>query len=258
MKGNPSLRLIALAVGAPWSPAIAQAADGAVVDAPRRSHPRRRVSLGTRIVAEGRLAPYPGAVTVPRGRASSSCRSRERPAERGDIVAQVRAEHLIAEIAAAEAKVGETAPRSSCRSSRPRRSSAKQIDASRRDRPRDRRRQGALDRPGRAPALQAKWEKYRVLRRSTASCRARLVDRDETVEAGHHAVVVDLARRVGRVDRHDRPHRARPVNRAEARRPGGRRQEIPDAVSARRGPAGPAARATRASSCQIASKSRRR
>ena len=66
----------------------------------------------SRVVAEGRLAAYPGAeITIAAEvggvLASVPFQERER-VEKGDFIAQLKADDLIAEIAAAEAKVAET------------------------------------------------------------------------------------------------------------------------------------------------------
>jgi HlyD family secretion protein len=160
----------------------------------------------SRIVAEGRLAPYPGAeITVASEVAGVLVGlpfSEKDRLEKGDIVAQLRADDLIAEIAAAEARLGETAAEIRLAQTELERAAkllAKQIDtASRRDRS-----QRDLDvakaRRSTAQAelqrLEAKWQKYRVLAPIDGIVLRRLVDPDETVEAGQPiAVVADLSR----------------------------------------------------------------
>jgi HlyD family secretion protein len=207
----------------------------------------------SRIVAEGRLAAYPGAeITIAAEVAGVVVGlpflEKDR-LEQGDIVAQIRADDLIAEIAAAEARLAETAAEIKLAQTELERSAkllAKQIDtASRRDRS-----QRDLDvaRARRSTAaaelqrLEATWEKYRVLAPIDGVVLRRLVDRDETVEAGQPiAVVADLSRvRIeAEVDEFDagRIELGQPVEvRAEGydgQRWAGVVEEIPDAVSGR-------------------------
>lgn len=207
----------------------------------------------SRIVAEGRLAPYPGAeitVAAEVGGVVVGLPFLEKDRlEQGDIVAQIRADDLIAEIAAAEARVTEAAAEirlAQTELDRAAKLLAKQIDtASRRDRAqrdldvaRARRSTAAAD----LRRLEATWEKYRVLAPIDGVVLRRLVDRDETVEAGQPiAVVADLSRvRIeAEVDEFDAGRIAlgQPVEvRAEGydgARWQGVVEEIPDAVSGR-------------------------
>lgn len=164
-----------------------------------------RLSSG-RIVAEGRLAAYPGAeitVAAEVGGVLASVPFEERETvEKGDFIAQLKADDLIAEIAAAEAKVVEADAEIKLAQSELERAAnlyAKQIDtASRRDRSE---RDLDVARARRATAaaevrrLEAKWEKTRILAPIDGVVLRRLVDPNETVEAGQPiAVVADLSR----------------------------------------------------------------
>jgi RND family efflux transporter MFP subunit len=206
-----------------------------------------------RVIAEGRLAAYPGAeITVAAEvggvLASLPFAERER-VEKGDFIAQLRADDLIAELAAAEARVTEAAAEIRLAESELERAEglyAKQIDtASRRDRA-----QRDLDvaKARRATAaaevrrLEAKWEKTRIVAPIDGVVLRRLVDPDETVEAGQPiAVIADLGRvRIeAEVDEYD-AGRIELGQTVEIRAEGydgrlwaGVVEEIPDAVSGR-------------------------
>lgn len=159
-----------------------------------------------RVIAEGRLAAYPGAeitIAAEVGGVLASVPFEERQrVEKGDFIAQLRADDLIAEIAAAEARVAESAAEIRLAESELARAHnllAKQIDtASRRDRAE---RDLDVARARRATAaaevkrLEARWEKTRVLAPIDGVVLRRLVDADETVEPGQPiAVVADLSR----------------------------------------------------------------
>jgi RND family efflux transporter MFP subunit len=209
--------------------------------------------VAPRVVAEGRLAPYPDAEITVAAEVSGVLvglpfAEKDR-LERGDIVAQIRADDLIAEIAAAEARLVESAAEIRLAQTELERAAkllAKQIDtASRRDRS-----QRDLDvaQARRATAkaelqrLEAKWQKYRVLAPIDGIVLRRLVDRDETVESGQPiAIVADLARvRIeAEVDEFDAGRIAlgQPVEITAEGHDGlrwtGVVEEIPDAVSGR-------------------------
>ena len=210
-------------------------------------------SAASRVIAEGRLAAYPGAEITIAAEVSGVLASvpfaeRER-VEKGDFIAQLRADDLIAEIAAAEARVVEAQAEIRLAEGELARAEglyAKQIDtAARRDRA-----QRDLDvaKARRATAaaevkrLEAKWEKTRILAPIDGVVLRRLVDPNETVEAGQPiAVVADLARvRIeAEVDEYDAGRIALGQS-VEVRAEGydGQRwqgvvEEIPDAVSGR-------------------------
>lgn len=253
---NRTLRVLVPAAGlALVATLVAQTRDtqlaagaGATAPPPGSSAPAR-----LRIVAEGRLAAYPGAeITVAAEvggvLAGLPFQERER-VEQGDLLAQLRADDLIAEIAAAEARVAEAEAEIRLAESELERAEnlfQKQIDtAARRDqRQRDldvaraRRTTAAAD----VRRLEAKWEKSRIVAPIDGVVLRRLVDPNETVEAGQPiAVIADLSRvRIeAEVDEYDAGRIALGqtveivAEGHDGKRWSGVVEEIPDAVSGR-------------------------
>ncbi len=219
----------------------------------RAAAPGLAPPVAIRIVAEGRLAAYPGAeITIAAEvggvLASVPFQERER-VEKGDFIAQLRADDLIAEIAAAEAKVAETEAEIRLAASELARAEnllAKQIDTAVRRERAQRDLEVAKARRATAAAevrrLEAKWEKTRIVAPIDGVILRRLVDSNETVEAGQPiAVVADLSRvRIeAEVDEYDAGRIALGqtveivAEGYDGRRWSGVVEEIPDAVSGR-------------------------
>jgi RND family efflux transporter MFP subunit len=207
----------------------------------------------SRVVAEGRLAAYPGAeITVAAevgGIVAGLPFAEKEHVGRGELLAQLRADDLLAELAAADASVAECdAELRLAETDLTRAESlyAQQVDtASRVDRARrdldvaGARRSTAIAEVAR---LEAKLAKYRVTAPITGTVLRRFVDPGEAVEAGQPiATVADLGRvRIeAEVDEFDagRMRLGAPVRVTaegfDGARWNGVIEEIPDAVSGR-------------------------
>jgi RND family efflux transporter MFP subunit len=207
----------------------------------------------SRVVAEGRLAAYPGAeITVAAevgGIVAGLPFEEKERVSRGELLAQLRADDLLAELAAADARVAECEAELRLAETDLTRAEslyAQQVDtASRVDRARR-----DLDVAGarRATAvaevarLEAKLAKYRVTTPISGTVLRRFVDPGEAVEAGQPiATVADLGRvRIeAEVDEFDagRMRLGAPVRVTaegfDGARWSGVIEEIPDAVSGR-------------------------
>lgn len=160
----------------------------------------------TRILAEGRLAAYPGAeVTVAAevsGIVAGMLFAEKNAVERGDLLAQLRADDLLADLRAAEARVGETEAEIRLAESELERAEALYAEgvdtAARRDRSR---RDLDVARARRATAraevarLEADLDKHRVTSPLGGTVLRRFVDPGEAVEAGQPILTVaDLGR----------------------------------------------------------------
>lgn len=246
------------------APALALALVAALVAQSRRDEPSNdssgrpepelaAQSSAARVVAEGRLAAYPGAeITIAAevgGVVVGLPFAEKESIQKGDLVAQLRADDLLAELAAADARVGEAEAEMRLASSELARAEelyAKQIDtASRRDRAqRDldvalARRTTAVAEVGR---LEARVAKYRIATPIGGSVLRRFVDPGEAIEAGQPiATIANLSRvRIeAEVDEYD-VARIELGQRVEIRAEGfdetiwqGVVEEIPDAVSGR-------------------------
>lgn len=207
----------------------------------------------TRIVAEGRLAAYPGAeVTVAAevtGIVAGMLFAEKDTVERGDLLAQLRADDLLAELRAADARVGEAEAEIRLAESeldRAERLFAEGVDtAARRDRARrdlDVARARRTTARAEVARLEADVDKHRVASPITGTVLRRFVDPGEAVESGQPILVVaDLARlRIeSEVDEYDAGRvalGARVTISAEGydgERWAGVVEEIPDAVTGR-------------------------
>jgi len=196
------------------APALGLALVAALVAQTRRAAPPAAApaageplaATSGRVVAEGRLAAYPGAeVTIAAevGGIVAGVPFQEKEAlEKGDLVAQLRADDLLAELRAADARVVENAAEIRLAESELERARSlyeQQVDtAARLDRA-----QRDLDvaKARRATALaavatlEARIAKYRVTTPITGTVLRRFVDPGEAVEAGQPiATVADLER----------------------------------------------------------------
>jgi len=205
-----------------------------------------------RILAEGRLAAYPGAeVTVAAevaGIVAGMVFAEKDAVERGDLLAQLRADDVLAALAAAEARIGEASAEIRLAESELERAEslyAQGVDtAARRDHAR---RDLDVARARRATAaaelarLAAELDQHRVASPIRGTVLARFVDPGEAVEAGEPILVVaDLTRlRIeSEVDESDASRitlgaRVAVTAEGHAGRFTGVVEEIPDAVSGR-------------------------
>lgn len=159
-----------------------------------------------RVVAEGRLAAYPGAeITISAevsGKVVGLLFDEKERVERGDLVAQLRADDLLAEAAAADARVGEADAEIRLAETdlvRAEHLYAEKVDtAARRDRAQrdlDVARARRVTAAAEVDRLEARIEKYRIATPIDGVVLRRFVDRGESVEAGQPIVTVaDLGR----------------------------------------------------------------
>jgi len=219
---------------------------------PATAAPAALAEASGRVVAEGRLAAYPGAeVTIAAevGGIVAGVPFEEKEAlEKGELVAQLRADDLLAQLRAADARVAENAAEIRLAESELERArnlfeqkvdTAARLDRAQRDLDVARaRRATAL---AEVATLEARIAKYRVTTPISGTVLRRFVDPGEAVEAGQPiATVADLGRvRIeAEVDEYDagRVTLGSDVRVTAEGRDGswhGVVEEIPDAVSGR-------------------------